>query len=117
MTATAELVGKVQGVETVIQEAQTHAGEAYERAVELTEQAAAHGWEGVVGCMQGAQDALEQTIASLGNAEDAVGEALGTLNAITEQMSRPEVAEHLGQAVTHLDSTRTALDGAGDNLN
>lgn len=116
MTVMGELFAKVQGVEATIQGARTHAGEALERAVELTEQAAAHGWDGVANSMQGAQDALEQAIGSLGNAEDAMGETLGVLRAITEQMSRPEVAEHLSRAMTHLDGVRTALDGANDQL-
>jgi hypothetical protein len=62
--------------------------------------------------MQGACDAVEATIASLGTCEDATDESLTTLRSITEQMSRPEVADHLGQALNKLDEVRSAVDAA-----
>jgi hypothetical protein len=116
MTVTSELVNKTQAIEAVIAEAKARAGEALGLAIELTEQAAAHGWQGVANSMQGAQDCLEQTVATLGNSGDAADEDLSVLGAINEQMSRPEVADHLGQAITRLDLARTALNAATDNL-
>ena len=116
MTATAELVGKVQGVEAAINDGRTNADKALQRATLLTEQAAAHGWVGMVGSMQGAADALEQTIANFGRAGDAIGEALSALDAITEQMSQQQVTERLEQAITHLNSSQTALDAVTGSL-
>lgn len=116
MSRTAEVVTKVQAVMAAITYAKTTDAEALERAVELTEQAIDHGWNGVATCMQGAHDALEAVIASLVAAEDATGEALAMLGAITDQMSNSEVASQLGQAVKHLDRSRTDVDAASSGL-
>jgi hypothetical protein len=116
MSRTAEIVIKVQSVGAAVDDAKSAGGQALERATELTEQASAHGWTGVATSMQGAQDALEEVLASLGSAEGAVTESLGALGAITEQMSSPEVADHLGQALNHLDQARTGANAASSSL-
>jgi len=115
MTNTAEIVTKVETARSVITDTRSQAAAALERAGEMTEQAAAHGWEGVATSMQMAKGALEAVIASLGTADDAAGEAVGVLRGITDQMSAPEVAEHLGQVLDRLDQVRTAADAANSS--
>jgi hypothetical protein len=112
MTKTAAIITQLEQIGAGIVDAKAVAGEALERAVELTEEAVGHGWDGVATCMQGCRDALEAVIASVGTAEDDVGESVSALRAITEQMSRPEVADHLGQAINHVDQVRAAVESA-----
>ena len=116
MTVTAELSSKAQAVEAAISDGKTNTGKALEQATLLTEQAATHGWTGMAAAMQGATDALDRTIASLGTAGDAITEALIALNAITEQTGRPQVVEYLSQAIIQFDSTQTVLDAAIGSL-
>lgn len=112
MSRTAEIVTAVESIRSEITDATDQAGQAREQAVELGEQAAGHGWDGLTVAMQQAQDALKATAASLATANDAAGEGRTGLQAVTDQMSRPDVATHLGQALTSLDKMRVALDAA-----
>lgn len=116
MTTTAEITAQVESISSEIGDGTTQAGAALERAVELTEEAAGHGWEGVATSMQGCQDALEAVIASLGTAATAIDETLSVLRAITDQMSRPDVTDHLGQALDRLDQVRTAVEAADSGV-
>src|SRR5205809_7279965 len=98
MTNTAGIISKVESVASTISNTGAEAAGALDSARDLTEQAAAHGWEGVAANMQQACDSLEEVAGSLGTANDAAGEALGALRAINDQMSSPDVADHLGRA-------------------
>jgi hypothetical protein len=107
-----EIITKVEAVKADIDDANEQGVQARQKAVELTEEAAGHGWEGVANAMQGACEALEQVSASLSTAERATGEALSALRSITDQTSRPKVAAVLGQVLSSYDQVRTAIDAA-----
>jgi hypothetical protein len=116
MSTTGEIVTQVQTVGAALSDAQATGAQALNRAVELTDEAAAHGWDGVATSMQAVQDAMETALASLAAAADATAETLTILGAITDQMSRPDVADHLGQALNHLDQARTGVEATTSSV-
>jgi ABC-type transporter Mla subunit MlaD len=116
MTRTSEIVTQVASISSDLDSVKTRTSSAYDLAEDLTQQANAHGWEGLATTMQAAVDALEQAVGTLGTAGDAAEEAIGTVNAITEQMSKADVAEHLGAALDRLDAVRTAVAATSSSI-
>jgi ABC-type transporter Mla subunit MlaD len=114
MTKTVEIMTGVERVQSTVADATTQSAGALDRARELAEQAAAHGWDGVAASMQSAVDAMETVLASLGDADDATGEALAALAEVSDQLSRPEVAQRLAGVVDRLDQARAAADAAAN---
>src|SRR4051812_39146910 len=83
-----------------------------ESARSKAETAATHGWGGVAANMEQAVAYLEGVVEQVGTAEQA-GQGAGTvLDEIHEQMSSPEVVEHLVSAQNELDSMNGALENA-----
>jgi hypothetical protein len=76
------------------------------------ETAAEHGWGGVAGNMEQAVEHLEGVIEQLRTAEQSGQSAATVLDEITDQMSSPEVVEHLATAGGELDTVSGSLDAA-----
>lgn len=116
MTRTVEIIGMTESTEADIADGRTTAAAAYEKARELAERAAAHGWDGVAATMQAAVDALQTVSAHLGSVEDATGEVVTGLREITDQTSADDVAAHLTTAGQSLDRVKTAVQAASDGI-
>jgi len=66
-------------------------GEAYK----LVEEAASHGWDGVVQTVQAAHDSLEVVVSNLDTAQDAADKAVAGVADIRSVLSTDEIAERL----------------------
>jgi len=115
-TKTEEISSAVKTAEEGITEAATHAERLAESARTKAETAAEHGWGGVADNMEQAVEYLESVIEQLRSAEQA-GQNAGTLlDEITEQMSSPEVVEHLVTAGGELDTVSGSLEAAVEQV-
>jgi hypothetical protein len=94
----------------------TQTSGAHDLADDLTRQAGAHGWERLANTMQAAVEALETAVGTLGTVGDAADEAIGTLRGITDQMSKPDIAEHFGAVLDRLDNVRVAVDATSSSI-
>jgi hypothetical protein len=106
-TRTDEISTAVTAVSAVIREANTTAERLVEAARNKAETAAEHGWAGVASNMEEAVERLENVVAQLGATEQSGQEVSTVLGQITEQMSSPEVVEHLRTAISELDDAQT----------
>ncbi len=113
MSRTAEVISGVEAVKAEAGHAREVGSAALERTGLLIEQAAAHGWFGLVRSMRGVREALEQTLADLDAAGGFADQTLAVLGAVTDQTSHDEVAEHLGTALASQDQIRTAIEATG----
>jgi hypothetical protein len=111
-TRTEEISSAVKAADEGMTEATAHAGQLAESARNKAETAAEHGWGGVASNMEQAVEHLEGVIAQLETAEQASQTAATVLDEITEQMSSPEVVEHLVTALGELDTTSGSLEAA-----
>jgi hypothetical protein len=111
-TRTEEISSAVKTAGEGVAEAAAHAERLAESARGKAETAAMHGWGGVSGNMEQAVEHLEGVIEQVGTAETAGVTAVTVLDEITEQMSSPEVVEHLVTAQGELDTVSSSLEGA-----
>lgn len=111
-TRTEEISSAVKTADEGMTEAVAHAERLAESARNKAETAAEHGWGGVAGNMEQAVEHLEGVIQQLGTAEQAGQTAATVLDEITDQMSSPEVVEHLVTAGGELDTVTGSLESA-----
>jgi prefoldin subunit 5 len=111
-TKTEEISSAVKTAGEGITEAATHAERLAEAARNKAATAAEHGWGGVAGNMEQAVEHLEGVIEQLRSAEQAGQTSATVLDEITDQMSSPEVVEHLVTAGGELDTVSGSLDAA-----
>ncbi|GLY33109.1 hypothetical protein [Kineosporia sp. NBRC 101731] len=110
MSRTEEISSEVKAVNEAATEAGTRADEILEYAREQIEISVEHGWDGVGQSINIAGEALEKIAAELSGLDDAFESAASTLDEITEQMSRSEVAQHLSLSLTALEGTQETLE-------
>jgi prefoldin subunit 5 len=111
-TKTEEISAAVKTTGEAITEAAAHAERLAESARDKAETAAEHGWGGVAANMEQAVEHLEGVIEQLRKAEQAGQPAATVLDEITDQMSSPEVVEHLVTAGAELDTVHGSLEAA-----
>jgi hypothetical protein len=90
----------------------TYAEQILEAIREKYETAIAHGWHGVAGNMQQAGEHLEAAIGQLQTAATSTEETGSALAQIHDQMSSPEVVQHLDGAIATLGEAQVSTDGA-----
>jgi len=111
-TKTEEISSAVKTADEGITEAAAHAERLAESARAKAETAAEHGWGGVAGNMEQAVEHLEGVVEQVRTAERAGQTAATVLDEITDQMSSPEVVEHLVTAGGELDTVTGSLESA-----
>jgi hypothetical protein len=116
MTKTAEIMTKITSVKSIVDDARTQTAGAHDAADDLTQQAAAHGWEGVATSTQLAVDALDTAVRFFDTAGGSADEAIGVLGQITQQMSSADVAAHHATAIDRLEQVRVAVDAVSASI-
>jgi len=111
MSRTEEISTDVKAVSAAADEAQDRAEETLEYTRDQIDKAYEHGWDGVAQSMSIAGEALERLTMELSGTQGSFENAAQTLDRISEQMSRGEVADHLSATLTELDATHEQFQG------
>ena len=111
-TRTEEISAAVRAAAEGVSEAFAHAARSLESARNKAETAAMHGWGGVSGNMEMAAEHLEGVVEQLGSSQQACETASSVLDEITDQMSSPEVVEHLVTTLGELDTASGTAEAA-----
>lgn len=111
-TSLDELLAVFSAVQAATAEARGQAEEATTTTRALTEEAAGHGWEGVVATMGSVAAALETSIGMLSSADEATQGAGSLLQGISGDVSSRDVHERLQSSVPELEKGVHAIQGA-----
>jgi exonuclease VII small subunit len=119
MTATEEIVSRLNPAVGELDAAKTQAAGAADHADDVRNKALAHGWLGIADGMQEVIDRLGEVQSGAMQAVDHVDGALGLVREIDGRMSPAEIRQHLetaigkiGEAGQSIDQTENQLDDA-----
>jgi flagellar hook-basal body complex protein FliE len=106
---TAEISTSAKTVGADLGAASSRVARLLEFARDRSGSAAAHGWNGVAENMELGAESIEGVVQQLTTAEVELRTAAGVLDEITDKMSSPEVAAHLGTASGELGAAHGAV--------